>query len=146
MLSGALFSIISGILFLLIPSQIVTMEKSSINAQTVPKIALGGMFIFSVLLLLQGIFFKPKQEIVFDQELYASRGFKDAIRTAIYIGIIIVYMVLFKVLGFIGSSIYLIFAILIYYGARQKSYYIIALTTSALVYLIFAVGLHISLP
>ncbi|HBO36681.1 MAG TPA: tripartite tricarboxylate transporter TctB family protein [Sphaerochaeta sp.] len=144
--AGLLFTIAAGILFLMIPTEIKTLETTEINAQTVPKIALGGLAIFSFLLFLQGLFLLPKKEIVFSQEFYASRVFKDSIRSLIYIAIVIVYVVLFKLLGFIASNIYLIFAVLMYYGARKKSYYAIALFISALVYLVFSVVLNISLP
>ncbi len=144
--AGLLFTIAAGILFLMIPTEINTLETTEINAQTVPKIALGGLAIFSFLLFLQGLFLLPKKEIVFSQEFYASRVFKDSIRSLIYIAIVIVYVVLFKLLGFIASNIYLIFAVLMYYGARKKSYYAIALCISALVYFVFSVVLNISLP
>ena len=44
-LAGAIFTIVAAILFLLIPTQIQTIEKSAINAKTIPSIALGGLFI-----------------------------------------------------------------------------------------------------
>jgi putative tricarboxylic transport membrane protein len=144
--AGLLFTIAAGILFLMIPTEINTLETTEINAQTVPKIALGGLAVFSFLLFLQGLFLLPKKEIVFSQEFYASRVFKDSIRSLIYIAIVIVYVVLFKLFGFIASNIYLIFAVLMYYGARKKSYYAIALCISALVYFVFSVVLNISLP
>ncbi|MDX9985554.1 MAG: tripartite tricarboxylate transporter TctB family protein, partial [Sphaerochaeta sp.] len=75
--AGLLFTIAAGILFLMIPTEINTLETTEINAQTVPKIALGGLAIFSFLLFLQGLFLLPKKEIVFSQEFYASRVFKD---------------------------------------------------------------------
>lgn len=144
--AGLLFTIAAGILFLMIPTEIKTLETTEINAQTVPRIALGGLCLFSFLLFLQGLILLPKKEIVFSKALYTGRAFKDTIRSLIYIAIVIVYVVLFKLLGFIASNIYLIFAVLMYYGARKKSYYAIALFISALVYLVFSVVLNISLP
>ncbi|MGI6466640.1 MAG: tripartite tricarboxylate transporter TctB family protein [Sphaerochaetaceae bacterium] len=143
---GFIFTLVAAILLLKIPTEIKTLETTAINAQTVPKIALGGLGIFSFLLFLQGLLLLPKKEVVFGGDLYASKEFKDTIRSFIYIGILVVYAILFKVVGFIVSSIYLIFAVLIYYGAKKKSYYIIALIISALVYLVFAKVLNISLP
>lgn len=143
---GFIFALVASILYLKIPTEIKTLEQTAINAQTVPKIALGGLAIFSFLLFLQGLLLLPKKEVVFGKDLYASKEFKDTIRSFIYIGILVVYAILFKVVGFIVSSIYLIFAVLIYYGAKKKSYYIIALIISALVYLVFAKVLNISLP
>lgn len=144
--AGFIFSVAAAILYLKIPDQIKTLETTAVNAQTIPKIALGGLFIFSFLLLIQGIFFLPKKEFVFGKELYETRDFKDAIRSLIYIALIIIYVILFSFIGFIASNIYLVFAILIYYGTRKKSYYIIALAVGLLAYLIFSIGLNISLP
>ncbi len=146
MIAGCIFSIVSAVLYFLIPHEIKTLETTAINAQTIPRIVLGGLFIFSFLLLLQGLFLLPKKEIVFNEELYASREFKDSIRSLVFIAILIVYVFIFKLLGFIVSNIYLIFAILIYYGAKKKSYYIIALLVSTIVYLVFTMFLNISLP
>lgn len=143
---GALFTIASGILLARIPIEIKTLETTAVNAQTVPRIALGGLCLFSFILFLQGVFLIPKKVLVFDQALKESREFKDSIRSLIYIAILILYTVIFRFLGYIISSIYLIFAILIYYGARKKSYYAIALTVSAVVYLVFSLVLNIALP
>ncbi|MDY0289285.1 MAG: tripartite tricarboxylate transporter TctB family protein [Sphaerochaeta sp.] len=145
-LAGFIFSLVAAVLFLLIPSEIQTLETTATNAQTIPRIALAGLFIFSFLLLLQGLFLLPKKELVFGEELYASRDFKDSVRSLVYIAIIVVYVFLFKMLGFIASNIYLVFAILLYYGTKKKSYYAIALFVSAIVYLIFTLVLNISMP
>ena len=64
MIAGAVFVIVAAVLWLLIPSQIQTMETSSINAQTIPRVAIGGLFIFSAALLIQGIFSDEKREVV----------------------------------------------------------------------------------
>ncbi len=146
MVAGLLLTIISAILLSKIPVEIKTLERTAVNAQTVPRIALGGLCLFSFILFLQGIFLLPKKVLVFNREFTESRAVRDTIRSCIYIGILILYMVLFRFLGFIVSSIYLIFAILIYYGARKKSYYAIALSVSAVVYLVFTLVLNISLP
>lgn len=146
MVAGLLFTVIAIVLFLLVPSQIHTLETTEINAQTVPRIALGGLGIFSFLLFLQGVFLRPKKTLVFNEELYATREFRDAIRSTVYIAIMIVYVVLFSLLGFIVANVYLIFAVLLYYRSAKKSHYIIAFSVSAIVYLVFTVGLNISLP
>ncbi len=146
MIAGGAFTIVSMVLLKLIPTQIDTYEKTSINAQTFPKIALGGLFIFSLVLLIQGIFFLPKKEILFNDELYSSRVFKDSIRSLIYIAILIIYMLIFKKVGFIISNILLTISILAYYRTKKWSYYAIALGIGALVYLLFTLVLHISLP
>ena len=44
-LSGALLAAIAAVLWIYIPGQIKTMEKSQINAQTIPSIALAPIFL-----------------------------------------------------------------------------------------------------
>lgn len=43
-ISGIVFALISSFLWFSIPTQVKTMEKTAITAQTLPKIAIGGMF------------------------------------------------------------------------------------------------------
>ena len=62
-ISGIVFALISSFLWFSIPTQVKTMEKTAITAQTLPKIAIGGMFVFAVCLLLEGIFMKEKEEL-----------------------------------------------------------------------------------
>ena len=69
-IAGAVFVIAATVLWLLIPSQIQTLEKTAINAQTFPRIAIGGMLIFSAGLLIQGIFFNEKKELVITKESF----------------------------------------------------------------------------
>ena len=52
-ISGAIFVVLSAVLWFLIPVQVQTLEKTPINAQTFPRIAIGGMFLCSVGLLLE---------------------------------------------------------------------------------------------
>ena len=44
-ISGAIFVVLSAVLWFLIPVQVQTLEKTPINAQTFPRIAIGGMFL-----------------------------------------------------------------------------------------------------
>ena len=46
-ISGAIFVVLSAVLWFLIPVQVQTLEKTPINAQTFPRIAIGGMFLCS---------------------------------------------------------------------------------------------------
>ena len=63
-ISGAVFLVTAIVLWLLVPSQINTMETTAVNAQTIPRVAIGGMGLFSLGLLLQGIFSAEKKTVV----------------------------------------------------------------------------------
>ena len=145
-ISGAIFSVAGAVLWVLIPSQIKTLEKTTINAQTLPKIAIGGMFIFAVCLLLEGIFTKEKKELVVTKESFHSVGFKKEMRSVLYALFLVAYCFLVKPLGFIAATVLLVLAIMLYYGARKWYYYAIPLAMVGIVYYVFRVMLHVSLP
>lgn len=145
-IAGAVFVIAATVLWLLIPSQIQTLEKTAINAQTFPRIAIGGMLIFSAGLLIQGIFFNEKKELVITKESFHSDGFKREIRSVIFAVMLLAYCVLVTFLGFIISTAILVVAILLFYGARKWYYYVIPLAMVGIVYYVFGVVLRISLP
>lgn len=145
-ISGAIFSIVGAILWALIPTQIKTMEKSAINAQTLPKIAIGGMFIFAVGLLLEGIFAREKKELVVTKESFRSVGFKKEMRSILYALFLVAYCFMVQPLGFVVSTVILVLAIMLYYGARKWYYYAIPLAMVGIVYYVFRVMLHVSLP
>ncbi|MBQ8972297.1 MAG: tripartite tricarboxylate transporter TctB family protein [Clostridia bacterium] len=145
-ISGAIFSIVGAALWLAIPTQIKTMEKSAINAQTMPRIAIGGMFIFAVCLLLEGIFFKEKKTAVVTRETFRSVAFKKEMKSVLYALMLIAYCFIVKPLGFLISTELLVVAILLFYGTRKWYYYIIPMAMVLIVYYIFGVLLHVSLP
>lgn len=145
-IAGAVFVIAATVLWLLIPSQIQTLEKTAINAQTFPRIAIGGMLIFSAGLLIQGIFFNEKKELIITKESFHSDGFKREMRSVIFAVMLLAYCVLVTFLGFIISTAILVVAILLFYGARKWYYYVIPLAMVGIVYYVFGVVLRISLP
>lgn len=145
-ISGIIFSIVGSVLWFLVPSQIRTMEKSAINAQTLPRIAIGGLVIFSVGLLLEGIFARDKKELVITKEAFRSEAFKKEMRSVLYALFLVAYCFMVKPLGFVVSTVILVLAIMIYYGARKWYYYAIPLGMIGIVYYVFRVLLHVSLP
>ncbi len=145
-ISGAVFSVVGAVLWFLIPSQIPTMEKTAINAQTLPRIAIGGIFVFAVCLLLEGILGKEKKEVVISKESFHSEGFRKEMRSVLYALFLVGYCLIVEPLGFVISTIILVIAIMLFYGARKWYYYAIPLSMIALVYYVFKVVLHVSLP
>lgn len=145
-ISGAVFTVVGAALWLLIPSQIQTMEKGAINAQTLPRIAIGGMFLFAVGLLLEGIFAKEKREIVVTGASFRSEEFKKELRSIVYCLFLVAYCLIIQPLGFVVSTVLLVLAVMIYYGARKWYYYAIPLAMVGIVYYVFRMLLHVSLP
>lgn len=146
MISGAIFTVVGAVLWLLIPSQIPTMEKTAINAQTLPRIAIGGIFLFSVCLLLEGLFTREKKEVTVTKESFRSVRLRKELRSVIYSLFLVAYCLMIEPLGFLISTVILVLAILIFYGARKWYYYAIPLAMIGIVYYVFGVLLHVSLP
>lgn len=145
-ISGAVFAVAGAVLWLLIPSQIQTMEKGAVNAQTLPRIAIGGMVLFAVGLLLEGLFAKEKKELVITAESFRSAAFKKELRSIVYCLFLVAYCLIIQPLGFVVSTVLLVLAVMVYYGARKWYYYAIPLAMVGIVYYVFKVLLHVSLP
>ena len=145
-ISGAVFAVVGAVLWLLIPSQIQTMEKTAVNAQTLPRIAIGGMVLFAVGLLLEGLFAKEKKELVITAESFRSAAFKKELRSIVYCLFLAAYCLIIQPLGFVASTVVLVLAVMVYYGARKWYYYAIPLAMVGIVYYVFKVLLHVSLP
>ena len=145
-ISGAVFAVVGAVLWLLIPSQIQTMEKGAVNAQTLPRSAIGGMVRCAVGLLLEGLFAKEKKELVITAESFRSAAFKKELRSIVYCLFLAAYCLIIQPLGFVASTVVLVLAVMVYYGARKWYYYAIPLAMVGIVYYVFKVLLHVSLP
>lgn len=146
MISGAIFAILGAVLWFLIPTQVQTLEKTVINAQTFPRIAIGGLFLFSVGLLLEGLFAQEKKEAYVTKESFRSAAFKKEMRSILFALILIAYCFLVGRLGYVVTTVLLVLAVMLFYGARKWYYYAIPLSMVGIVYYVFKVLLRISLP
>lgn len=145
MISGAIFAILGAVLWFLIPTQVQTLEKTVINAQTFPRIAIGGLFLFSVGLLLEGLFAREK-EVYITKESFRSVAFKKELRSILFALFLIAYCFLVGHLGYVVTTVLLVLAVMLFYGARKWYYYAIPLGMVGIVYYVFKVLLRISLP
>ena len=146
MISGAIFAILGAVLWFLIPTQVETLEKTVINAQTFPRIAIGGLFLFSVGLLLEGLFAREKKEVYITKESFRSVAFKKELRSILFALFLIAYCFLVGHLGYVVTTVLLVLAVMLFYGARKWYYYAIPLGMVGIVYYVFKVLLRISLP
>ena len=146
MISGAIFAILGAVLWFLIPTQVQTLEKTVINVQTVPRIAIGGLFLFSVGLLLEGLFAREKKEVYITKESFRSVAFKKELRSILFALFLIAYCFLVGHLGYVVTTVLLVLAVMLFYGARKWYYYAIPLGMVGIVYYVFKVLLRISLP
>lgn len=144
-LSGALFMIASAILWLLIPQQIQSLEKGMVPASTVPRIAIGGLFICALLLFVQGLRL-PKKTIVLEKDMISSPKFKKELKSVIFALILLAYGLLFNVIGYIVDTALLVVAILLFYRSKKWWFYGIGIATVLLIYLVFSQVLNVNLP
>ena len=145
-ISGVVFAILGTILWIQIPTQVQTMEKSAINAQMLPRIAIGGLVIFSIGLLLEGLLLREKKELVVTAGSFRSDGFRKEMRSVLFALFLVAYCFIIQPLGFILSTVLLLLAVLLFYGARKWYFYAIPLAMIGVVYYIFRALLHVSLP
>ena len=122
MISGAIFAILGAVLWFLIPTQVQTLEKTVINAQTFPRIAIGGLFLFSVGLLLEGLFAREKKEVYITKESFRSVAFKKELRSILFALFLIAYCFLVGHLGYVVTTVLLVLAVMLFYGARKWYY------------------------
>ena len=146
MISGTIFAVLGAVLWFLIPTQVQTLEKTIINAQTFPRIAIGGLFLFSVGLLLEGLFAREKKEVYVTKESFRSAAFKKEMRSILFALFLIAYCFLVGHLGYVVTTVLLVLAVMLFYGARKWYYYAIPLGMVGIVYYVFKVLLRISLP
>lgn len=144
MITGAIFLVVSIILYGLIPSQIKTYEKSSITAASFPTLLLRIMIVCSAILLAQGILSKGKKEYCLSAALFRNESLKR-LKPVIYIAMLLVYAVLLPRIGFIIASLLLVNGILAYFRSRTWYFYAIASANVFLAYFAFR-AINVTLP
>ena len=138
-LSSILFSIA---LWIIIPLQIdLTRDNSSrfsINAQFLPKLAAIVICVLGIALILQSLVFKKEKIYLFDTH--------KELRPLLFCLIIIAYVILIPIIGFLVSSILMSCGGLLFLRTKKILYYIIALVSAAVIYITFSLLLNVSLP
>lgn len=142
MISGALFAAVAGIIWFLLPGQIATMEKSAINARTIPQLVTAGLFLCSVGLFLQGLFL-PKKTVEFHGN---AEKMRKELRSVVFAAMLLIYGILFPVLGYIVDTVLLVTGLLFFYYCRKWWYYAIAVAAVFIVYGVFSFALNVNLP
>ena len=144
--SGILFLIVSVILYLLIPSQIQTIETTQVTARTVPSLLFLVMMFCSVILIIQGILNKDKKTYIISSELFKDPAFRKEAKTLIYIVMLLAYALIMPHIGFVPASLLLTNGIIFYFGARKWYFYAIASANVLIAYFVFCNLLQVSLP
>lgn len=145
MIAGGLFTIVAAVLLAMLGSQVQTRETTAITARTFPGFALVGLLVCSLGLLIQGLM-KSKKVVVVNKELFQTAAARKEFKTILYIAILVAFLVLFSLFGFLVATPMLVVALMAFYGTRKWYYYAIPLAMVFVIYYVFSVVLRISLP
>ena len=141
LVSGIFFLVLSLFLFFSIPSQIVVLEKTTINAQSVPYLLSVLIFIMSLKLIIVDIVKLMLKKQVTEKEFDLKIEGKALLLFSILIG----YLVLIPLFGFLISSLLMFLAFLVFFKARNWIYYLVGGLSCTLVYVIFKFLLNVPL-
>jgi hypothetical protein len=138
--TGMLFSVISIILILLVPSQISVPKFSSggPSPRAIPYMVLIGILICSICLIIQSAVFKKEEPTFFN--------IKTEKAAIIIMGIMTLFTIIMIKLGFLIAVVVVLPMMLFVYGERKPSVYIITLLGGIAVYYLFLNVFNISLP
>ncbi|MDY4610514.1 MAG: tripartite tricarboxylate transporter TctB family protein [Sphaerochaetaceae bacterium] len=141
-LTSGIIAVVTGIvLWFMIPYCIkakVTYVTSSIGPTYMPKLIIGVMTICGLGLIFQSLVLKKDETVTI--------CIKDELRVLVYLGVLIAYIVLLPIVGFVVASILFACVSLYLMESKNKKYYIAAFAIVIAVFLGFKYGLSVYLP
>jgi putative tricarboxylic transport membrane protein len=140
LIGGAVFLIFSVILYLIIPNQIkqTYTQNQYINALIVPRMIaylIGG---FSLVLVLKSVVLKKDNVVVLEVS--------KELASLIFFGLMLVYLILIPILGYLISMIAMSITSLAYQKVKSIKQYIAVLIINIVVYVGFTYVLKVPLP
>lgn len=140
LIGGLLGLIIAAIIWFVIPAQIKVMQAStySVDARFMPRLVTLIIALMSIVLLIQSLVLK-KERIV-------DIIIKEETRVIVFYLILVAYVVLIPIIGFLISTLLISLGTLLYLRCKRKSYYIITGVIVAGIYLAFIFLLNVPLP
>lgn len=139
LVSGIVFGLFSLVVWILIPFQILSKGSSTIvNAQFVPQLVTILIFVFSIILLIQSLVFK--------KDRYVEINFKKEIKLLVFILMLVMYLILMPILGFLISSLVFCTGSLVYLKSRSWRHYVSTYIVVVALHIIFTMVLNVPLP
>lgn len=139
--SGIVTVVASLILWFALPYCIksqVTSLTAAIGPDYLPRLMIALMGICGVGLIITSLVLKKDEEIEVD--------LKDELRTLIFVGIILAYILLMPVIGFLIDTILFSCIALFFMETRKPSHYLVVVILTVLIFVGFKYGLMVSLP
>lgn len=141
LISGILAIILGSVLLLIVPFQIqeeMFITKGQIPADFIPKTTSWVMIILGIILLAQSVFLKKEQVVEVEKRALG--------RSLIFLGMLILYAILFTYIGFLLSSVIFSLVLLVFLKCKNPLYYVICVMFPVVVYFVFTYGLSVRLP
>lgn len=146
---SGIFFIVYAIVLFIATFSIRQLDVATIGSDFVPRLVLGGMFILSAILVIQGLRKRKAEEDhrSTEKEQGEKANYKSVLST---IALMIGYVALIDLLGFLISTV--VYLVLQFILLTDRShwkipmYVVIAIVTSGLIYYIFRMVLHVMLP
>ena len=139
--SGILTIVFSVILWVALPfcikSQVTTLT-AAIGPDYLPRLIIALMGICGIGLVITSLALKKDEEI--------EINLKDELRTFIFVGIILAYILLMPVIGFLIDTILFSCVALLFMETRKPRHYVAVVILTILIFVGFKYGLMVSLP
>lgn len=142
LIGGILIMLLSFIVWLLIPNQInigeAAMQKAQSNSRLIPDMLAIGIGISGALLVFQSLVLK--------KEVYKEYNLGLEAKGAIYLVILIVYIVLVEYVGMLVACLLMGIGSLVYFRTKKIRRYIIIFAFFIVIYLVFSLVLKVKFP
>lgn len=141
-IGGAIFLILSAILWYLIPSQIPVNSNGIITSRSFPRLIVLMMFFSSLFIFVSDIIKLISKRPVSEVEV----NLKEEGRAAIVCILLIIYAFLLNKIGFMIASIIYCYSMLLFFKCKNWKYYVIVTIVCVAVTYIFKNILLVQLP
>lgn len=142
LIGGILIMLLSFIVWMLIPNQInigeAAMQKAQSNSRLIPDMLAIGIGISGALLVFQSLVLK--------KEVYKEYNLGLEAKGAIYLVILIVYIVLVEYVGMLVACLLMGIGSLVYFRTKKIRRYIIVFAFFIVIYLVFSLVLKVKFP
>lgn len=140
LVSGILFLILSIVLLIIIPHQIqqTYQENQYVSAKAIPQLIGYIMLAISIYEILKGTVLK--KEVVKEFEL------KPEAMGLLFVFVLVLYVVLIGLIGFLLSSILLVVGTLLWQRVKNWKHWVAVIVATLVIYFAFAEGLSVAFP
>lgn len=141
LVSGIFFLIFSVALFLVIPSQVKVVTDEVVNSRTFPYILSLIIMAMSLKTIALEVVRLAKKEAVETKEFDS----KVEAKALFLFSLLIVYVILIQVIGYLVSSLLMVSSFLIFFKTKKWYYYAITLGLTVGIFFIFKMVLNVQL-